>query len=107
MVFVLRRKDFEVFESLFRIDGAARRELDWEDFRQAFEWLDFKQCNGHGSARYFKALGKSPRRPFHWHRPHNGIITTDAQGRMQKKMEGLYEWTESSFCEKTAGDEGV
>ncbi|KAI0640378.1 hypothetical protein C8Q79DRAFT_930665 [Trametes meyenii] len=69
MVFVLRRKDFKVFESLFRIDGAVRRELDWEDFRQVFERLDFKQCNGHGSAHYFKA-------------PHNGIITTDAQGRL-------------------------
>ncbi|KAI0667815.1 hypothetical protein C8Q78DRAFT_1081702 [Trametes maxima] len=105
MVFVLRRRDFEVFESLFRIDGAARREVDWEDFRRAFERLDFKQCNGHGSARYFKALGDPPRETFHWHRPHDGIITPDAQGRMRKKMERLYEWTEASFREKTATDE--
>ncbi|KAI0669283.1 hypothetical protein C8Q78DRAFT_1080563 [Trametes maxima] len=61
MAFSLRRKDFEVFESIYRINGAARRELDWEDFRRALERLGFKKHNGKGSARVFKALGEPPR----------------------------------------------
>ncbi|KAI0349220.1 hypothetical protein OH77DRAFT_1525840 [Trametes cingulata] len=82
MEHTLARKDYAVFESIYRINGAARRVLHWNEFVHAMRQVGLVLQTNKGSKRVFTAQGAPPQPHFHWHEPHgaHGVsIGKDAQ----------------------------
>ncbi|KAI0348986.1 hypothetical protein OH77DRAFT_1526003 [Trametes cingulata] len=81
MEHTLSRKDYAVFESIYRINGAARRVLHWNEFVHAMGQVRLVLRTNKGSKRAFRAT---------LYRSFTGMS-------IRNKLTALYGWNEATF----------
>ncbi|KAL1944409.1 hypothetical protein VTO73DRAFT_2839 [Trametes versicolor] len=94
MRFYLKKENYRVLASIFKISRGDRHIIRWEAFVHSMDALGFKYCKDKGTKRTFKPRRLELQHNFKWHQ---GNLRPDLQDHMAVKLNEKFGWTGESF----------